>query len=563
MNRWIQTKESHCKDCYKCVRHCPIKAIRIKDEHACIVPERCILDGRCKVVCPQHAKTIISQISAVEMALAIGEKVVVSLAPSFIASFTEYTVEEFSNALKGLGFYAVEETAVAAWYTVQEYKKLKETREFIINSDCPSLVNLVRFYFPQYTRYLAPIQSPMLAHARLLKEAYSKIDETVKVVFVGPCLAKMDEATVEGSQVDYVLSFEDIQTMLSKVKTEMPRVTKQRKTSSQALRQYPLEGGLLEQLNIKNNSLHNMTVSGFDACLSMLRVLDTIKPNLEVIEMMICEYGCINGPLSLNKEPFSARTKLIAYANTNHVLPQLFDYTNNKVDFSRTFEAEPIENKMPSEEEIQQALKKTDKYSEEDELNCGACGYNSCREKAVAVLQGMAEMDMCIPYMRKKAELRANKIIDHDPNGVLEVNENYEIVQYNESFRKIYGLPISTELLGVPAETVLHMNLFSNGDHETEAEILTHPETGKTIEVLTFSLKEDDMHVAIVVDITSKIKQKERLGKVKKETIDKATDVIHRQMKVAHEIASLLGETTAETKVTLLNLMDIMQEEEE
>jgi uncharacterized Fe-S cluster-containing protein len=277
---------------------------------------------------------------------------------------------------------------------------------------------------------------------------------------------------------------------------------------------------------------------------------------------MVCEDGCINGPLSGNDFPPLLRRKIFEYESLPEHLPVLFDYANLAFDIGKTFENRQIDKPQYTEEEILEVLKKTGKYKKEDELNCGACGYFLCRDKAVAVLEGMAEIDMCIPYMRKIAESRADKIIEQSPNGVIEVNSDYKIIQYNNTFKDLFNLPHCSEYIGQDYKNVLDIDLFQQDSAEKKSFMARSERYDKQLEIVTFSLLEDKMHVAIVIDISQKLNNKRNLDNLKKETIDKATDVIHKQMRVAQEIASLLGETTAETKATLLDLMNVFKKEE-
>ncbi len=566
MHSFIKTKLSHCKDCYKCVRHCSVKAIQIKDGHAQIIPERCILDGKCMLICPQGAKQIVSQLDEVKQLIANKVKVIVSLAPSFPSVFNDFSPNQLLLALKTLGFHNVEETSVGAYYVVEAYKKIIKENHLFISSDCPSIVNMIEIYFPEKIKYLAPVVSPMVAHGRLIKSAYIKqYNHPVKVVFVGPCISKMQEAELFPDAIDYVLTFEDIKQWFSE-KNILPAMFDQNHTDHHFIQQatarlYPLEGGLINYINQGILNQKAITLTGFNNTKRFLSNPDIDITDCNLIEMMLCEDGCLGGPLTGLTSPQLMRNTLVNYAQSNETLPGIFEYTDIEVNLERSFKNRSLNKAVPSEEDIRSILKQSGKYIPEDELNCGACGYFSCRDKAIAVYEGMASPDMCMPYMRKKAESRANKIIERDPNGVVEVNEQYQIVQYNEAFRTIFNLPLSQELQGKDIKYFLDLDIFKHEQKDKESFIMTSQKYEKELEILTFDLIEDGMHVAIVTDITHKIRNKERIINLKEKTIQNATEVIHKQMRVAQEIASLLGETTAETKVILLDLMKVMREE--
>jgi len=253
--------------------------------------------------------------------------------------------------------------------------------------------------------------------------------------------------------------------------------------------------------------------------------------------------------------------KMLTYAKSTEKIPNLFDYSDIQVDLSREYKARQIMFKETSEEEVQSILKKSGKIGREDELNCGACGYYSCRDKANAVLQGMAEYEMCMPYMREKAESRANRIIERDPNGVCEVDDQYRVVQYNEAFKNIFALPEYSEIINQDIRHYIDADIFNPEFCDKPPILVTSEKLNKEIEVISFDLVEEGMHVVIVTDITQKSQNRERINALKEKTIEKANEVIHKQMRVAQEIASLLGETTAETKVILLDLMKVFREE--
>ncbi|MBP7462669.1 MAG: 4Fe-4S binding protein [Candidatus Delongbacteria bacterium] len=569
----IKTKLSHCKDCYKCVRRCEVKAIQIKDGHAQVIPERCILDGRCVLICPQSAKEVYSGLDKVKELINSKRKVVVSLAPSFVASFPDVPPRKLVTALKTLGFDEVEETSVAAFYVASEYKKLLETHSFLISTDCPSLVNLVEKYYPQYKHYLAPVVSPMTAHGRMLKSAWQRnYQENVAVVFVGPCIAKIDEAFNGGfaDGVDAALSFAELKRWMMDRQLDLQAMAEAEWAPSEAgmdSRLYPVEGGFLKSAGFSGEISSNLkTITGFEECREFFAEMPDHPGNLRLVEMMICNEGCINGPLLDSSLPVITRRDLIfEYARSRDTLPLLFDYSRESFDLSREFRDRRFPAPEPSEDDLKILMAKIGKYTRQDELDCGACGYYTCREKARAVFQGMAELEMCLPYMRKKAESRANKIIEQDPNGVILMGEEYRIVQFNHAFRRIYNLPTEINPIGKRIEEVIGSNCFLNVARSLEPTsfVFTHAGIGKTIEVISFQLEDEDMLVGIFVDITQRIRNSERLLKIKKEAIEKTEDVIHKQMRVSQEIASLMGETTAETKVSLLKLLGILREESE
>ncbi|HOE90884.1 MAG TPA: [Fe-Fe] hydrogenase large subunit C-terminal domain-containing protein, partial [Candidatus Cloacimonadota bacterium] len=556
------------KDCYKCVRHCVVKAIQVKDSHARIITNRCIQCGKCIDVCPQHAIRAISSLDQVKNLILTKSTNVVSLSPTFTVAFPEYNPAQFVRALLKLGFKAVEESSAAAYWVLREYEKLIQEEKFIISSECPALVNLIEVYHPELIEFLAPVDSAMLAHAKLLKKAYKQNnDENVKVIYIGPCQSAKSENERFDGEVDYILSFEDIrkwfreQSIYPEVIDNAPFETPELHTQEKNSRLYPIQGGMLYRIGINPFALNFLKVSGFASCKRFLESISSNHESLKFAEMLICEDGCLGAPMMNQNSPQLAKMKLLEYAKSNNKIPNIFDYEGTEVDLTRTFKKRDIIFKDVEESEIQEILKKSGKIGTEDELNCGACGYYSCRDKAIAVVQGMAEYEMCIPYMREMAESRANRIIERDPNGVCEVDDQYKVVQYNEAFKVIFDLPNYTELAGKDIREFIDIDIF-NPDYKNKPAALVHSKKrNKDIEIISFDLIEDGMHVVIVTDITQKSANRDRINALKEQTIEKANEVIHKQMRVAQEIASLLGETTAETKVTLLDLMKVFREE--
>ncbi len=568
MHSFIKIRESDCKDCYKCGRHCVVKAIQVKDAHARIITNRCIQCGRCIDVCPQHAIRAISSLDQVKNFIQTKSANVVSLSPTFAVAFPEFSPSQFVRALHKLGFKAVEETSAAAYHVLLEYEKLIQQDKFVISSECPALVNLIEVYHPELIEHLAPVDSAMLAHAKMLKKAYKdKKDENVKVIYIGPCQSAKSENERFAGELDYILSFEDIrqwfreQSIYPEVIDDSPFETPESHIQEKNSRLYPIQGGLLYRIGINPFSLNFLKVNGFGNCKRFLESIKDEHDSLKFAEMFICEDGCLGAPMMRQNSPQLAKMKLLEYVKSNNKIPNIFDYDDIEVDLTRSFKKREIHFKDVEEKDIQELLKKSGKIGTEDELNCGACGYFSCRDKAIAVIQGMAEYEMCIPYMREKAESRANRIIERDPNGVCEVDEELKIVQYNTAFEKIFALPNYSEIAGNDIREYIDVDLFNSKYRDQKASLLKSEKLKKEIEFISFDLVEEGMHVVIVTDITQKSENKDRINALKEQTIEKANEVIHKQMRVAQEIASLLGETTAETKVSLLELMRVFREE--
>lgn len=559
----ISTIEASCRDCYKCVRSCPVKAIKVTGGHAEVVETRCIADGRCVLVCPQQAKKVTDGKGLVRDFLLAKQKIAVSLAPSFVA------LEEFSDpgrlitALRELGFAYVAETAEAAELVAQEHLKLVEQDEEgpVITSCCPVVVNLIERYYPSLIKYLAPVVSPMVAHGRLLKAKYG---QDLKTVFIGPCIGKKDEysrAELQGS-IDAVLTFQELRSMFAEEGID-PTSAKPGTFdhSGGTARVFPTPGGLAKTAQLSTDLLAEeiVAIDGLEAVIDFLARFEEVKNSLRLVELLACEGGCLMGPgLESNLSLYTRRQRLLRYGRSGRDKPKADDQVKvgSNLSLATSYAKRKLNKKTPTEDEIREVLSKTGKTKPEDELNCGACGYNSCREKAIAVLEGLAEIDMCIPYMRAKAESRANLICTMTPNAIFVVDRNLRILEVNPAAEEKFFCQ-QEQMVGKSLELLIDPVYFEKALRTKELVTgeVAYPTYGIVTWQAIFYVEAEEVLIGIFVDITKEHEQREKLALVKGETLTKAQEVIDKQMRVAQEIAGLLGETTAETKVLLTKLI--------
>jgi len=537
--------------------------------HAEVVDERCIKDGRCVLVCPQDAKKIQNDLPRVQELLQGEDPVVVSLAPSFVAAFSEGTEGQVVAALKKLGFREVRETAEGAEWVAKEHARLlSEGRKNIISSSCPAINALIYKYYPQYISYLAPVVSPMVAHARLIRREYEK----VKVVFIGPCIAKkaeIEEEEIRG-EVDAVLTFKELKSWFQEEHISLSTLEEAEMDASLVEwgRAFPVEGGLLKTASLDAGMLSRevMVITGIDRCRQFLEDLKNARTNFGMVEMMSCEGGCIDGPvLQSLLSPYERRRKVIDYAEKAKTLSNLLP--SRKIislpDLGRDFIPRPVPQPQVPEEEIKRILSLTGKFSPQDELNCGACGYNSCREKAQAVYQGMAEAEMCIPFMRAKAESFSSFLITVTPNGIVLVDEELRIVDVNPALRRMFGLT-GKLIVGGKLDQIIDPSPFVEVLRTKKAitkEVFYPQYQNLYAQLSVFYLEKSQLLMGVFVDLTKEKEREVLMEQIKEQTLEKAQQVITNQMRVAQEIASLLGETTAETKVLLNKLMKILRGE--
>lgn len=558
---YLDFKPASCKNCYKCLRECPVKAIRITNHQAKIIDERCILCGTCTGVCPQNAKIVHSESEIVENLLNSGDKIVASVAPSFVSSFgiSEFSVMQI--ALGKLGFFYSEETAIGANLVVEEYKKLLKEGKYknFITSACPAVNNLIQEYYPNALPYLANVDSPMLAHAKLLKKQFP----TAKIVFIGPCIAKKKEAAQSGI-IDAVLTYEDLKGLFEKNKINLTQTAKlsvsNKGVGENKAKFFPISRGIIKSFDELPLGYEYVAIDGVQKCMDILESVDTL--NGMFLELNACDYACVKGPCSLTSAEgaIKANADIRKYATKGG--DKWLAVDGKGIDISQFYpRIKPLGNAF-TEKDIKAVLAQTGKFKKEDELNCGACGYRTCREKAWAVLNGFAESDMCVPYMRERAETMSYEIIQNSPNGIIVVDFDLKIIEVSKKARELFG--ISGDVKGRDLVDFINPTeylLASTGKKFFTHERLTIGE--KIVELSVIVLAEQKVMFGMYTDITEQTNADKKLEKMRLDTIATTDEVIQKQMRVAQEIASLLGETTAESKVALLKLKAALLETHE
>lgn len=565
MISYLDFKDARCKDCYKCLRECPVKAIKVVDHHAKIIESRCILCGHCTEVCPQNAKSVHTERQEVEKLLKTG-KAVASVAPSFVSSFDLQDFNVMKLALGRLGFADAEETSIGAREVTAQYKKLLEEGTFknFITSCCPAVNTMIELYYPKALAYLAPVDTPMIAHAKMIR----KKRPDAKVVFIGPCIAKKREAH-ESGVVDGVLTFEDLAAMFEDkgiVLSEIAHIPSKPAGGVNRAKYYPISRGIIKSFENYIDGYEFVAVDGAEKCKEVLENIESLSGMF--IEMNSCDSACVNGPcsLALKAGALKANADIRKYVSRDLAENGSAPYEEVKgIDFTCVHERKRTEDFVPTDRQIAEILAKTGKTRPEDMLNCGACGYNTCYEKAWAVANGYANIDMCVPYMRERAESMSYEIIQTSPNGIVLLDTDLNILEINGKAKELLGIKErDVKGRGIfhyfnPTEFVLAQN-DNKSVHNKKVYI---EKTGSYIELTIIVMKDNKGTYAVMKDITQETKSEEQLDKVKLETLATTDEVIKKQMRVAQEIASLLGETTAETKVALLKLKKTLQGEEE
>ncbi len=562
----LRLKKSNCRNCYKCIRHCPLKSIRFSEHQANIIPEECILCGQCFVVCPQNAKEIRNDVASVRRLLRDNRPVIASIAPSFGANYgTDF--KSIRKLCLRLGFTDAEETAIGAAIVKDSYLRLaSESKQRVFITSCCHTINLlIQKHYPGAIPCLAPVISPMQAHARDLRARFPG----AAVVFIGPCISKKDEAEAYEGDVDAVLTFEEFTSWYTaeKLTLEPPEANLTRRNLPEAdaggrSRLFPVPGGILASMGEPPEGFDLLSVDGIENCISAIEDILSGELTDVFIEMSACTGSCIGGPAMDRTRKAPIRDSLIvrrAAGQSDFNYAQLPAKSMEKV-----FPAYPPRRLFFSETSVNEILKKMGKTSPEHELNCGSCGYGTCRDKARAVLSGKADLTMCLPFLKEKAESFSDLIIQNTPNGIFVLNESFRIQQMNEAAMALLRIPEPADILGEPVDRILDPQLFYEAFQE-EKNIVDRcvylAEYDRYVEETILYDKSYHVLICILRDVTDQSYAREKKEAISRSAVEITEKVIEKQMRTVQEIASLLGETTAETKIALTRLKERIKDE--
>ena len=564
--QWIEIEKGNCSDCYKCLRSCPSKAIKIIDGRAEVVKEMCIVCGHCQVVCPQHIIKVKSRLRNVQAAIDDDFQVIASIAPSFVGAFDMKYPGQFKTALKKLGFSDVSETGIGAEYVKQEYIDALKTQKYknFITSSCPSANYLIQKYYPKCIDFLAPTVSPMLAHGKLMK----KNSPNAFTVFIGPCIAKKQEAFEYKTNevINEVLTFDEIAMWLKESNIKLNDLQEEEFENPTDINgaSFPVKGGIFSNLKSISDiyGYQYMQADGVEACINILEALSNHELEGVCVELNMCEGSCIGGPAMPSDHPncYVIEKRVRDFAKNKPISSEPVSSVSIESDeLNRDFSEKPIFMPEPTEEEIVEILHSMGKFKDSDQLNCNTCGYKTCRDKAKAVYCNMSEITMCLPFVRKKAESIRNTIFEYTPNAILFLDPDMNIIEINPKAEEILGVHFE-DVEGQNIEALVGRDILF--DIRLDKSAVIHKKLcidSKDICIIfeMSYIKEENVYMVIMSDITQEEKNIKALNAMKERTLDAAQEVIDKQMRVAQEIASLLGETTAETKIILTRLKKI------
>ncbi|PKL91716.1 MAG: hypothetical protein CVV21_06735 [Candidatus Goldiibacteriota bacterium HGW-Goldbacteria-1] len=547
----VFTLTAKCMDCYRCLKVCPVKAIKMKDGQAQVDPNLCIACGTCVRECPQKAKAYLSGVESAKRAIESGSAVAM-VAPSFAAFYDKWERLRFIGALRRLGFKLVEETAEHAYDVSMNVKTIAgNAKRKHICTACPAFTQFAEKYREDAVELLTPVVSPMIQHAN---EIFMKYSGMMKPVFIGPCIAKKKEALKYPQLLEAVLTFEEIEKMFEEKGIELKNCEESFFDGGVKghARWYPLGGGLLK-------TAYGDDISAVKTCVpeGFTEIEDALESVIEsdegiIVEPLFCKGGCVKGPGGRKDVNFYvAKKRLAEYIESAPV--------NGEAGFKPVMKAEFLFKSAKgadiTEAEIEKMLEKTGKGNPAQRLNCGACGYESCREKAIAVIRGMAEPEMCMPVMRRLAEQRTDRIIETSPNGIVIVDREMKIIKMNAAFGAMFRC---AGRQGAHVSDVIDPLPFEKLASETEdmiQETAAHPRAGITCHQIFYRMKEENHYVGIFVDLTRLTNTDKRLAELKEKTINQAKQLLEHQLKMAQDMALYLGENTAKSEELLHRLV--------
>lgn len=556
----IYTADAECQDCFKCVRHCPVKAIKVVSGHASVISDLCLACGECVEVCPVHAKKVREDIGSVRQLLQGSAPVYVSLAPSWGSEFRGLPAANLIAALRQLGFAGVSETALGAQIVSDSLAlSLREMRSgLLLSSACPVMVDFIRKYMPEFSDCITPVLSPALSHARYLQEQFG---EHIKVVFIGPCIAKKNEADRRGELISSALMFSSLRQWFKESKIAPWQLSPTAEDcfvpeNSREGALYPIEGGMNETLKAHSGCEHinYMVVSGIDA---LRQTLDGLRPEdvkePVFIETLACIGGCVHGPGSEHCSPgLLERLRIIRNTDFRTELPE-----RRLPSIIEAYPSAALPQSDISLQELREALQSIGKHNEKDELNCGGCGYNSCRNFARALLEGKAEPSMCVSHMRNLAQKKSNAMLRCIPAGVVIVNSELQLLECNRRFAELCGgsAPEIYELApGMPKARLEKLIPFAGLFEEVlksgrelfrEAVKLEQ----RLLNVSIFNIEPGLVVGALLFDVTQTEFTREQIA-------EQARQVIDKNLATVQDIACKLGEHMAETEILLRSIAE-------
>lgn len=583
----LYTIKNNCQDCYKCVRQCPVKSIQIIDHSASITYDTCTYCGRCVLVCPSGAKHIREDYGRVQQWLDSGEKVVAMLAPAYVSEYYFAYDHQVIGALKSLGFWQVSEVALGAEEVSHhslEYVRRSNEKVFI-STCCPTIIEMVAKYEPDLVKNMVHVMSPMLTTARMIKKEYPD----VKTVFIGPCVSKKKEGDDAKGLVDAVLTFGELNKMMEENGIDiLPHAAENggglgggenvffpRISTKGAL--FPLDGGMVSNMmdleagadedgkissgaegDSKAEDIEYMSFTGFNICREILKEMPNMRLRKKLfLELMACEGGCLRGPGMTNRSSQALKEHAVIRQEKVESSIRSVDFLTDEEIRCEFGHIKPVIECKFSEEDIVAALSAIGKVSERDEINCSGCGYDSCRDFAVALLKNVAERGMCVSYMRRVANDKTAVLIDKLPYGFIMVDDKMRVLDCNQKFAETIGGEVKElyemggSLVGADLRKLVSF-------HKMFSDLLD-----MGVDMVEQDVRDGESYFHVSVTTVQKYKlacgvvQDMREPGVRKEiVVDRVKEVITKNMEVVQKIAYLLGENASFNESMLNSILD-------
>ena len=551
-SEYIRLVDSHCHNCLRCVRVCPTNAMTYLHNEPRIEANECILCGRCYAACPHDAKSQKSEFKQVLSWLNAGEEVILTAAPSFAVIWENIGI--LRQMLIRRGFKDVKETAEGAAMVSRAYKMKN-----IITTCCPAVNTLIEKEFPDLIDQMAPVVSPLIAHGRMIRQNHPD----AKIVFLSPCIAKYKEIRDVrfAGAVDACISMEEV---LNWIRNDLKEEETEEWNDFEGSisRVYPVAGGVIATLP-ENEYYDYLPVDGIGRVKTMLEAIRAGELEGCLLEVNSCRGACLEGPLlsHYSHSEFSAHRRIRKAVNkkpkvTEGPLP---------VDMKAEWKADTVPHPVHTEEEIRRQMIAMGKTSPMKIHDCGGCGYETCRLKAIAVLDGKADPKICLPEALERAQSLADVVLDHTPNGIVVTDESLTVRDMNRSARKMLDLemvnPVGMPLEGILPSSDLH-DLIRNTGRKASYFHCYYDMYDKLFEHAIVNIKSQGLKVIILMDRTRETLQEVAMAEARAKTMEVTQKVINEQMRTVQEIAHMLGETTASSKVALLNLQKVVNGEE-
>lgn len=557
----MKLKDADCKNCYKCVRFCPVKAISITEDQAKIEEDLCIYCGKCYMVCPQDARDMLGDLERVKRMIRNGEKVYVSISSAFSTYFNTTSLRAMGAALKKLGVTRVEEMAVGGNRVIEEYVKIIESGEYknIISTICQSTNFLIQKYYPSLVKWMCPVDTPLEAHAKMMRAAYG---DDIKIVGIGTCIAhhKMTDISYGGDLIDAFVTYEELDLWMKEEGVEIAEEDPETYPVSNYRGRYLDEdGGLFRALpNDIKYKYKLWEVNGASRTKEMFAGMSAERTQNYCISVSACANSCLGGPIVrlAHRDTFESKDRWLTSIKEGVDNAGFNESENAVVDVRKKFESMHVKKAVPTKEELDFFLSLIGRENKEDRLDCGGCGYSSCMAKAVAVFNGMADPFMCIPQSRDKAEAKSNLLFDYSPSGVAVLDKELKIIEINPIAENILGIS-DKEATGHSITEFIEKDFMEKAvlkELSVVKERIMCKDIEKLLDLTFFKVAGHNISMLVMDDRTEIAARYEESQKIQRETLEVTQHVVEKQMRIAQEIASLLGETTAETKLALNKL---------